>query len=489
MDSITDVRSELQEVPPSTLEFADDFPIASDVRARDPRLHDQAQQQALDLDHEDEDEIRRRLEAWRSMAANLQDGFTQVPDQVRKDPTLSSNAKLVYEHLLGFMWQKEWCWPGQQRIADDIGISRRTVIRACQELYGRCYIEKWRRGLGKTNIYFINPLTFVQSFKKPRRGDDIMRTEGLLQVNAPELQTHVSSSPAPDVLLSLYAVKCQTVTSRSDKVSQQEAPDWHTKHTKREKDKEEKDRLSKGTNAEKGRGSRGLTIRTSEQQTKANERDETETNSTEASKPTAQTKTKITPSEKEHAAPPPPPSVQEPAAALQPNRRTIPDFIEANVETLSEAFSDNPRYIKSNVTRAAKLYFYAEDYLSAAQEDPIGWFFARVDGARHAALYDVGEIRKRTGSRPNRMPVFFDILEKSFKFTLEELVHVRTARLINRDYTLWDTINGLRVQYQEHYDAQLTQLDYRGWLQAVILDELEHCKAPKVRENETARDY
>src|SRR5215469_298847 len=103
----------------------------------------------------DEALIRERLEVYRAIiAGNLTEGFTQMPHQVREDPFLSRAAKLVYEQLLKYTRQKDFCWPSQQRIADDIvTISRSTVIRALKELYERGYIEKWRRGLNRTNVY------------------------------------------------------------------------------------------------------------------------------------------------------------------------------------------------------------------------------------------------------------------------------------------------------------------------------------------------
>ncbi len=186
-------------------------------------------------DHENEEEMLRRLDAWRCMAANLADGFTQMPDAVRKDANLGISEKLVYEHLLSYMWQKEWCWPSQQRIANELHISRRTVIRACKELHARCYIDKWRRGLGRTNVYFVNPLSFVVTVTgKPL---------ALLNLHLPDGKELLPGSPlAPfyttlfyaddPVSLSQQIEKCQSGTSRSDTMALPEASKSHSKHTK-----------------------------------------------------------------------------------------------------------------------------------------------------------------------------------------------------------------------------------------------------------------
>lgn len=175
----------------------------------------------------DEALIRERLETYRAIIANnLSEGFTQMPDQVRKDATLSRAAKLVYEQLLCYTRQKDCCWPSQQTIAEAIvTISRRTVIRAIKELYQRGYIEVWRRGLNRTNIYYINPLTFPQSFKFAWRGQGVR-----LDAHGPEVLRSVINTPMPDILIHLSG-KCQNDTSESAKTAHQEAPNWHTKHT------------------------------------------------------------------------------------------------------------------------------------------------------------------------------------------------------------------------------------------------------------------
>ena len=146
----------------------------------------------------------------KALAKNWTGGFCQMPDAVRNDRTLSHKARTVYEQLLAHMWfSTDRCYPSQQTLADETGYSRRTVIRACKELYERGYIEKWRRGQGHSNYYFINPLTFPRSFRRTSRE----RAETMiLDVHAPERREHCTSSPprAFDTAFSL----CQDVTPR-----------------------------------------------------------------------------------------------------------------------------------------------------------------------------------------------------------------------------------------------------------------------------------
>lgn len=85
----------------------------------------------------------------------LRQGFTQIPNYVFKDKRLSFGARITYGILLSYAWQAGSCFPGQDKIAADLGAVRKTVNRFLQELRKAGYIDWKRRGLGKTNIYYI----------------------------------------------------------------------------------------------------------------------------------------------------------------------------------------------------------------------------------------------------------------------------------------------------------------------------------------------
>lgn len=80
-------------------------------------------------------------------------GFTQVPNFILTEPNLSVGAKLTYAMLLRYAWQNDFCFPGQERLANDMGAGKRTVIRFMAELEKAGYIAVTRRGLGQTNLY------------------------------------------------------------------------------------------------------------------------------------------------------------------------------------------------------------------------------------------------------------------------------------------------------------------------------------------------
>lgn len=82
-------------------------------------------------------------------------GFTQVPNVLLRAKKLSCNAKVVYAQLLSYAWTNDRCYPGQERMAEDIGSTKSTVNRAIIELQKTGWLEVKRRGQGKTNIYTL----------------------------------------------------------------------------------------------------------------------------------------------------------------------------------------------------------------------------------------------------------------------------------------------------------------------------------------------
>jgi biotin operon repressor len=82
-------------------------------------------------------------------------GFTQVPNILLKDPKISANGKVVYSMLLSYAWNNNMVFPGQERMAEDIGSSQPTIARAIKELEQQGWLEVQRRGQGKTNLYVL----------------------------------------------------------------------------------------------------------------------------------------------------------------------------------------------------------------------------------------------------------------------------------------------------------------------------------------------
>ncbi len=83
-------------------------------------------------------------------------GFTQIPNFILKDPKLSVGAKVTYAMFLSYAWHNDSCFPGQEKLAADMGMSRVRVTQLIGELQQAGLITIQRRGLGKTNIYTIH---------------------------------------------------------------------------------------------------------------------------------------------------------------------------------------------------------------------------------------------------------------------------------------------------------------------------------------------
>lgn len=86
----------------------------------------------------------------------LQGGFTQVPNFILKDPNISVGAKVAYAMFLSYAWHNNSCFPGQDRLAEDMGLTRVRVTQLISELEAAGLVTIQRRGQGKTNLYAIH---------------------------------------------------------------------------------------------------------------------------------------------------------------------------------------------------------------------------------------------------------------------------------------------------------------------------------------------
>ena len=83
-------------------------------------------------------------------------GFTMVPNFVLRSNDLTVGAKLTYSMLLSYAWQNDFCFPGQETLAIDIGSGKRSVVRYIDELEKANCISIKRQGQGKPNIYTLH---------------------------------------------------------------------------------------------------------------------------------------------------------------------------------------------------------------------------------------------------------------------------------------------------------------------------------------------
>lgn len=78
-----------------------------------------------------------------------------IPNWLLSRSEVSANAKLLYARLGQFAGQDGACYPGIDRLSQELGFSISTIKRALTELEKSNLIEHKRRGLGQTNVYYF----------------------------------------------------------------------------------------------------------------------------------------------------------------------------------------------------------------------------------------------------------------------------------------------------------------------------------------------
>ncbi len=82
-------------------------------------------------------------------------GFTMVPNHVLVSNKISPGAKLAYAMLLKYAWEKDFCYPGQETLAKEMGVSDRSVRTYLQELEAEKFINIKQQGQGRPNLYVL----------------------------------------------------------------------------------------------------------------------------------------------------------------------------------------------------------------------------------------------------------------------------------------------------------------------------------------------
>jgi hypothetical protein len=96
-------------------------------------------------------------------------GFTQVPNFILTNASISVGAKLTYAMLLKYAWYDQGCFPGQATLASDMGAGERSVRTYLKDLEAAGFLEITQRGLGKTNLYRLH-VTVKKSGPPPLTG-------------------------------------------------------------------------------------------------------------------------------------------------------------------------------------------------------------------------------------------------------------------------------------------------------------------------------
>ena len=107
------------------------------------------------------DNIKDLIEAKRNIILKgfdpmMSGGFVQLPRTVLLNKELTAGAKITYSMLLHYAWQKDFCFPGQETMAKELGSSGRGVRKQLNQLVKIGFVSVKRRGQGKTNIYTLH---------------------------------------------------------------------------------------------------------------------------------------------------------------------------------------------------------------------------------------------------------------------------------------------------------------------------------------------
>ena len=85
-----------------------------------------------------------------------QRGWTGVPNFILESDRISVGAKLTYAMLLKYARELDECFPGQDRLAKDMGATRQSVNSYIKDLRLAGLITVQQRGQGRPNLYTIH---------------------------------------------------------------------------------------------------------------------------------------------------------------------------------------------------------------------------------------------------------------------------------------------------------------------------------------------
>ena len=104
----------------------------------------------------------------------LRAGFAAFPYLVMRDKSLSVGARLTYAFLLMYAWQEGSCFTGQEKMANDMAISRAQLQRYLYELRNTRYVRVERRDKRFNNTYIIRDIRSKLKAKNQADASQVM---------------------------------------------------------------------------------------------------------------------------------------------------------------------------------------------------------------------------------------------------------------------------------------------------------------------------
>jgi biotin operon repressor len=96
-----------------------------------------------------------------------QRGWTGVPNFILESKEISVGSKLTYAMLLKYARELDDCFPGQDRLAQDLGTTRQSINSYIKDLRKAGLITVQRRGQGRPNLYTIHlKASFWKKYKR-----------------------------------------------------------------------------------------------------------------------------------------------------------------------------------------------------------------------------------------------------------------------------------------------------------------------------------
>jgi hypothetical protein len=88
--------------------------------------------------------------------------FAAFPTKILRNASVTVGARLTYGLLLSYAWQEDFCFPAQEQLAKDLGMTDRNVRRFLVELKEKGLIDWKQLGLNKPNRYYILEIDTVR---------------------------------------------------------------------------------------------------------------------------------------------------------------------------------------------------------------------------------------------------------------------------------------------------------------------------------------
>jgi len=144
------------------------------------------------------------------------EGFTQIPNVVLKHAGVSYGAKVAWGVLVSYAWQKDFCFPAQERLAKDMNCTVRQVQRLLGELRDAGFVTWKQQGLNRPNIYHLRiPARSAVTASPPST-----KIKDTTNLSSPET-THPSLLEATNPSPKVYEVK-NTKSVNVERVSSEE---------------------------------------------------------------------------------------------------------------------------------------------------------------------------------------------------------------------------------------------------------------------------